>query len=585
MTRPASALFCAALLGASVSLAPDLSAQGEVFRLHDMRGLLTVPPGIQSRFDEPGVLALPTGWAVPSEDGGMTGFQDDSGAFSVQKVEMPRLRAADIAGLLAPALGGAELVESGVEGRFGLVASPVTHAAVRERMAALEAMVRQEFVVEILAVDGDGPALLDADAVRAARATGTVLSERTLLADIPDLVADGRLVAFVRDFDVEVAQKSKSGDPKIDHVFAGMRLGIVVTPMADGRLYVRLGLSRSNLAEPILARRLSPDVMGVLQLPEVSIDEVRTAGVIAEGGGIVLGSGFGGGGDGSSDQGLGGGRRALVTLTRRATASEMPPEAVPLGSMAIPALPVDRARDPAVRVGEDPMYGSSRRDERGPDPLTVLDAATGGALSNRESPVSMVGTYMLLEDAALRRKVLDVARAEAEALRTWTVTWAWGTVGAQQWAAVSRTGPELAKVAASLKHRAVLPAIESQPFQMASGRERSFVRDYEVEIAQSAEAGNPVIGRAFDGLSATGTVTTMARGEPHLSAAFTWSHVKPTQPIQLGNSTFGDLDLPWTSLASSSVSQRMTPSRWAVVATHPDPDRRGDVVVVLAKVE
>ena len=86
------------------------------------------------------------------------------------------------------------------------------------------------------------------------------------------MLAASRFVSFVRDFDVEVAQNSVMAEPKVDALFCGTRLGLDVSPMADGRLYVRLGLQHADVEEPIASLDLRSEELGAVDLPQVRVD-------------------------------------------------------------------------------------------------------------------------------------------------------------------------------------------------------------------------------------------------------------------------------------------------------------------------
>lgn len=99
-------------------------------------------------------------------------------------------------------------------------------------------------------------------------------------------------VAYVKDFDVEIAQAASIADPIVDVIQDGVILDVRPVVSADRRfITMELRPTVANLTRPIAERvtTLGSQNSVTIQLPEVEIQRVRTSIPIPDGGTVMLG--------------------------------------------------------------------------------------------------------------------------------------------------------------------------------------------------------------------------------------------------------------------------------------------------------
>jgi type II secretory pathway component GspD/PulD (secretin) len=99
-------------------------------------------------------------------------------------------------------------------------------------------------------------------------------------------------VAYVRDFDVEIAQAASIADPIVDVVMDGVVLDVRPVVSADRRFIVmELRPTVATLKRPIreVATTLASQNPVTIQLPELDIQRVRTTVPMPDGGTVMLG--------------------------------------------------------------------------------------------------------------------------------------------------------------------------------------------------------------------------------------------------------------------------------------------------------
>jgi hypothetical protein len=102
--------------------------------------------------------------------------------------------------------------------------------------------------------------------------------ERRLLGSVCLPVASGRTAciqagvehAYVADWDVEVAQESRIGDPEIGHAFGGVAMNLKLLPTGSARaIAANFDLLFSELEQKIETRRTGNAVTGIIEIPSM----------------------------------------------------------------------------------------------------------------------------------------------------------------------------------------------------------------------------------------------------------------------------------------------------------------------------
>ena len=74
--------------------------------------------------------------------------------------------------------------------------------------------------------------------------------------------------AFLADWDVEVAQEARVGDPIIGHAFGGFLANLRLEPSPDGgKITGRLAMAVVELAPEMETRRTGNELTGIIEIP------------------------------------------------------------------------------------------------------------------------------------------------------------------------------------------------------------------------------------------------------------------------------------------------------------------------------
>jgi hypothetical protein len=310
-------------------------------------------------------------------------------------------------------------------------------------------------------------------------------------------LAAERGIGILRDLDVEVAERAKLYDPKVDLALAGVRATATVDALPGEELVLR---GSWFLSEQIaLHEQDVGERSATVDCPEHRTAWVSFGGRITSGGALcVAGRGAGVGPEGF-----------VLVLGARYLAPAAPEPAMdllvrPVGALlAAPHVPQLTRAWP--RPGEDmPSFGFPGRD-------AGLSADSLVAVLGVQSPgeASMEGNILIVGgDPAACRQCDALLRQLAGELRQ---------------AALLTRG--VADGGAPLE--LMQPVLADQAAGAFVGRERSVVRDQEVEIASTAQAANPVIGVANSGLWLHAVA---ARNGANWHVAGTWSLAAHDEP-------------------------------------------------------
>lgn len=292
------------------------------------------------------------------------------------------------------------------------------------------------------------------------------------------------------DFDVEVAQKADIADPKVSAVLSGLRA--VVQPfgfassdeigvLAD----IGFGIRKDT------GDTWSSGVMKqpLLDSPRVDRVSARMSGRVPSGGSLVAWAG--------GDPALGPQIAVEIALRWRGPAPQIAPtDAVLPIAFGLPQF------EPEDDHGSDGIYvpGDEKRILAGKadDPTRSkyqADELTGivqDAIQSEGSFVIRAGSVLIVHGTAEQ-----VTRAR-ELIATMIDSAALGVD------VVAETRSDDGKL---LLHRTLVPTLLGVPCSLDRGEEGVFVRDLDVEIAQSATAMNPVVDHWFSGIRCEAVVS------------------------------------------------------------------------------
>lgn len=530
-------------------------AQDAELRSYDVRALVACEGAVSSGES----LALPTGWSIPTA-GGFAGVESSGLALAragVSEDQIARLVGEIVATSLDAIEGGWVDCSDGI---LRVAATAAVHTEVERCVALLEAHYLRRVALVLHELSGPNlirtaRGVLDREQVRAllvdARETRSFAT--SLLIDTGHRLESGRYHGYLRDYDVEVAQKSYIADPKADLLFAGQRfvVGVVETP--ERRLQVTVASARTAVETPIRtspasiprggsgslegrADRETVAEMGSVQLPRVGVESFVGSAVVEDGGGLAFGSS-------EAD-----GRVWLLELRRadeRPATTALPDvEVVPIGSLLGGAL---RFHADSLRPEPPEQDSIERRDPELPGSFRGrLDALLAEA-DDGDSAIHVIGNGMLLRGAAgFRARVRELLRQVAAGRdRTATVHLAIGTVEPDVARDVVRGRLAATELAGTLPRRAVVATLIGDRFRIQVGTEGSYLGDWVVEIAQGAAIGNPVVARWFDGYALEGAVSRLQDGRVKLSARLEYSVLHATSPPDLGETRgIGNIETP-----------------------------------------
>ncbi|MBM4061100.1 MAG: hypothetical protein FJ265_08395 [Planctomycetes bacterium] len=351
-----------------------------------------------------------------------------------------------------------------------------------------------------------------------------------------------RWTRYVRDVDVEVAQKATIAQPITDAFGEGGR--VVVVPHAlvgsdDLALHVQFGLAEKRGPVPMLptGAPARPD----LDVPVLETSFGGCSGRIGNGGALAV-----------TLRGLpasGGNRVLTIQVASRARPAAAPPgfAVFPIGALCSQAL-LETVTLPDLR----PQFGDDRprvQAERTNDGFCVLDAASllelvKQAIAIEPDPgvmLQVAGNHMIVQTPADRTaRAEEFLRAlQDRLLRTVTV---------QQRARLEPTEPAGSPALATPLHEIVVPTLVGRMATVGRVLETNVLRDVFVEIAQEASASNPAVEAMQAGAWLRARVSPVGSGM-HLCLLAQCAHGEAPTPRRVAPA--GALSLP--TLASTRV--------------------------------
>ncbi|MEE8106520.1 MAG: hypothetical protein V3T86_13370 [Planctomycetota bacterium] len=172
-----------------------------------------------------------------------------------------------------------------MNGALFVTAGPDVQRDVAKLLELLRRRRAPMLAIEIVAVpmkDGDSVTLSDTRRVLPRDQAAELLARPALgvartisRSGFAKVHRQGRLISYVRDYDVEIAEDATIGQPRIGQVFAGfaVQAGACVDPGADGAV-LHLQIHMSDVEEPIPTL---PTEHGDVELPEMDLTLLNTS--------------------------------------------------------------------------------------------------------------------------------------------------------------------------------------------------------------------------------------------------------------------------------------------------------------------
>lgn len=474
-------------------------------------------------------------------------------------------------GQLVEALSGGEAPHRYAGGKLIMRGPAASIDIVEAGLSALGRSLYRPLQVELHVLRG---APLPASSVLSAEQCEALLSKhsphrsfrRPGCTGLPIRIQRGRLQEFIRDYDIEVAQRSVIADPKADLAIDGLELGMLVQPMPDGRLHVYTASRQAEVQRP-LPKAVHVDPGAMVQLPQVRFRMQTGMALLAAGGGMVLGG---------ADEEYG-----YLLLRIQADPVQGPGNArgeaytaLPLGDLLYPASAFFGIGLP-LRPGYE---ARSAGEGKAPKASKVLGAqAWAAGLSTDATPPEVYANHLLLararpDDVALQQHLLGWAQRR----RNWTLETRVGLLPAED---VNGQRVSAEALAARLEDKILLPVQPDQGFQYVRGREQNYIGDLEVEIAHRASAPNPVIKQAFAGLSWSGSLRRAGRAV-QLDGRLLLSDAEPRR-VDSGLKQGAGLDQVHAAFARAEFDKQTLPlGQWRILLLQPGPEGQYAALVV-----
>lgn len=388
------------------------------------------------------------------------------------------------------------------------------------------------------------------------------------------LLDAGASHAFVRDYDVEVAQGSTIQDPQLGVLRPGCGWGLRVDRSHDGRLLVTVSGASAAEAAPMALREIrSRDQEGaqeasVLQLPRLRILQQQARAVLGDGEAMLLGS------DAMDADGV----WCLRIRRPRPVAAPAAPgwALLPVHDLVSGEFRSSVFSLPLLRDADDERPPLQL--DAGEPPPRVADSGyltelLLAACTDREAvSVQELGNALFVRAPAPELQAVSARLTEiaAAATRQVTVELRYGLVAAIELPNLLDGRADVAELAGRLDNACLLPTLLQDWFGMRCGREQAFVRDYTVEIAQFAAIPNPEIATLFDGIAWRGSVLAVPGGQFRLALHFAFAQMDgDIEQFDPRNSRLGTFDQPRLQHAHFAIAPIVEDRRWTLLHVSP----------------
>lgn len=384
------------------------------------------------------------------------------------------------------------------------------------------------------------------------------------------------LQRFLAEYDVEVAQEAQIADPIIYTVQTGLELGVGVEAAPEGRYLLRLSGTVSHVVE---VREVDPGStwLGRLQLPEVASQSVAASALLEPGGALLVGL--------ADNQD---GRLLLVRLQGQPVlpVQGLPLRFVPHGAVAARGWAPAEALTGRYSLAKGAMFhgrrgfqgfGFSSAETRGHmDPDDMVDfiraSLPPGIWEEEGNLVQLVpGGLLVSGSLELQQQVERVVRTlNRQVAQTRRLEVRAGRLPVPEAAALAPNATVPDEMAARLPLAGGLATVEGDPWRLLLGRERAFLGDHDVEIAQDAVIADPAVDILFSGLRVEGRLSRLGDGLTlELEAAMLAPEDFPD--FESGAMDIGMVTLPRVTAWHLERTIQLEAGRWTVAGLAPVP--------------
>ena len=426
--------------------------------------------------------------------------------------------------------------------------------------------VQLHLVPRTASVDAEAGALTKAQVDRL-KSGKVLLAESTLQHGIAGQIRTGRHVAFLGDFDVEVAQEARIAQPVIRELWDGLLSELHVGVLSNGDVCVQGRLRLSELTR-MRDKDCEAPWLGRLQLPTVGFHSIWASGCFESGGGLLVGA-----------SGVDSDHLILISATRLSPVSHrvgralVVPTSLSLAPLSfLPQLGKEVSDDDAVLLHADEVQAYIRHSV----PSELWDDS-----DQTDLHVDRRG-LILTSPTELHAPFLEsLKKLEAQNLQTGALELRYDFLSADASASFSSEGEGPGRVAAALDGRILTSSIMGTDFQVIAGSEQLLIPSYQVEIASKSQIADPQVQPLFSGVWFRGNLSSTGASDVALRGEFL-----ATDPVQEPVSVdpkctdVGVVELFNQRKILVHVSGSLTPGSWSVIHAAKHPGQEGLFVLV-----
>jgi hypothetical protein len=383
--------------------------------------------------------------------------------------------------------------------------------------------------------------------------------------------------AYVKDYDTEVAQDAKGADPVIDVIAEGLRASVRVDRTPGGAFVLSVEGQQSELNGPMRAQVLTYTTPATLQLPRVWWSSTSASARVENRGAIVIGNDVAP-------------RSAWMVRVIE------PAPAKPADDVSLQILPIRavaragvRPRGPDFRSpnvsGMDASSVGEAAEEASPrinvDGLVEKIRALRPDVAPEERRVLQVGGFLVLDgNRAFVTEARDlVSKAVDDSTHALSVEVRAGTVAAAGFTAPG--SDELEALAAMLPRHTFTAAMPGDRVVILAGETHAYLKDRDVEIAQTSTVSDPIVDTFFTGLSASCEAVPSDQGRCAIDFRLEYQELIEMSTIATGSSEVPEIELPRIAATVSDVSTEIPMGSWALLQSSPLEGTDRQLVVLI----
>lgn len=582
-TRPrrTSRLCCALVaLGAATTSAQE--AEGRLVRWHDVRALGAIdvedPEGVDLRLHQESSFLdelEPDRWDIDIED------DDSLSHYGLDELVIEGL---------GPEWPDRDAYVDLRGGFLRVEGSADTQREVETILAELTAQLLQTADLEVYvfpseAVPAGVGGVLDPGEIDALIAAAEPLDYSRTDARVGHRVRIGSeaISAALLDYDVEVAQMCRVGDPQVTVMYEGLHLGAIARTRLDGGIFLRVWGRRGELHASSRSFPMENLASAPIDLPATRTTLQVGSAVVPDGGGLLLSQGW-------SD-----GEAWLIRATLDAPPRSDSPF-VPLGELTTRAVRVTPPELPRTTPsGGWDMVDETLLSRVDDDAFAQLYSADDvlDQMSSSEGSLDVRDNVLLLRDSLYVRNSDELRALATETVRGISAAVVGETVELElrlglldrAEAAALASGSTPAQIAEALPHRVVGACRVGDCMLQVGGVESYYLQDHDVEIAHGAAIPDPIVNNLFtgtsfwcrpnrvdgDSLATWIELTVHEQGRPTTQRPVAiWEPIDPMRdpdgPYPTGSfRATAALELPSTSRATMRTMLRHDDGAWALV--------------------